>query len=97
MGRLGTLGGVLAIAIIITREDVSTSMGRASANPTQVLWHNKSGIFNRLVPYSDNISQLSVVLYKVALSPISPFDLPSFCPVWHHARPETLSPISSFG
>ena len=32
----------------LTREDVSTSMGRASANPTQVIWYNKSGIFNRL-------------------------------------------------
>ena len=41
------------------REDVSTSMGRASANPTQVLWYTKSGIFNRLVLCSDNISQLS--------------------------------------
>ena len=38
-----------------TREDVSTSMGRASANPTQVLWYNKSGIFNRLVPCSEII------------------------------------------
>ena len=54
----------------LTREDVSTSMGRASANPTQVfkyiIRYNKSGIFNRLVPCSDNISQLFVVLYKVA-------------------------------
>ena len=52
----------------LTREDVSTSMGRASANPTQVLWYNKSGIFNRLVPCSDNISQLSCSSYTKLLN-----------------------------
>ena len=43
-------------------------MGRASANPTQVLWYNKSGIFNRLVPCSDNISQLSCSSYTKLLN-----------------------------